>query len=614
MGFLSRLVAASLSDPIIALAVNASIPDQDIHIALRNALVNQTDFLDELMVLHSNHEQRLYAAFAAKNSLGFLADINPQNLIIDAADQANLARQLPFVNYRVSLSETQLLTAPPPKQLRHLLSQNLNSERLPRLRIVTPSALNRAIEIHFRQQRVYTAVHDYATMHPEHSSKVTLQGWQGWVFGFAFGTAPALFILFPSTSLIVLHLIAWLFFFSCVALRLVAAIASRHVIVEPIVLAKNAVLPDYAILVALYKETDVAAQLIDCLKRLNWPNTKLQIFLICEDEDLETQAALEASGLPANFRIVSVPNYGPRTKPKALMYTLPLVEAEFLVLYDAEDRPHPDQLLEAFQKFQSTGIKTGCVQAPLQITNCRHSILTGLFAFEYSALFRGLLPFLSRYNLFIPLGGTSNHFRLKVLRDVGGWDPFNVTEDADLGLRLHRYGYVTKTIMLPTLEDAPEKLVDWVKQRSRWFKGHMQTWMISLRSPKLLISQIGWRSFLITQILLGGIVVSALAHPILLASIAFMGALYVLGEPAFSLASPLAVLDFINVALGYLAFMLLGYLSARENEKAGIWRRMLAIPLYWALLSIAAWRALFQIMVAPHKWEKTPHKPTISGQ
>jgi cellulose synthase/poly-beta-1,6-N-acetylglucosamine synthase-like glycosyltransferase len=602
----SKLVSASLSDPIVELAVAASIPEGDIHISVRNALVNKSDFIDELLVLNSNYEQRIYAAFAAKGSLGFIADIDPENLIIDTSDQSASTRHLPFASYRNGFAETQLLAAPPPRQLRHLL--------LPRLRIVTPTALNSAIETHFRGRRVYDAVHSYATLHPEHSSRVTLQGWQGWVFGFAFGSGPALFLLFPHTSLVALHIIAWTFFFSCVALRLMAALTTKYQGVEPILPYENAELPHYAVLIALYKESEVAAQLIGCLRKLQWPSTKLQVFLICEDDDSKTQAALSAAGLPPNFRVVAVPDYGPRTKPKALMYALPLVEADYVVLYDAEDRPHPEQLLEAFQKFKSAGPKTGCVQAPLQISNGRHSILTALFAFEYGALFRGLLPFLSRFNLFIPLGGTSNHFRLKTLRDVGGWDPFNVTEDADLGLRLHRYGYQTKTISRPTLEDAPEELAVWIRQRTRWFKGHMQTWMISLRNPKMLISEIGWPSFIISQIMLGGIVVSALAHPILMFSVVFMGALYALGEPAFDVASPLAMFDFINIALGYFAFMLLGYLSARADEKSGMWKRIIAIPPYWVLLSIAAWRALFQITHAPHKWEKTPHKPTLESK
>jgi cellulose synthase/poly-beta-1,6-N-acetylglucosamine synthase-like glycosyltransferase len=609
MACVSALISASLGDPMVKLALEASIPASDIHLAKRNALINRGDFVDELLVLHRSYEQRLYAAFAAKNNLGFLADINPENLIIDTSDQGASIRHLPFVSYRNGFSEAQLLAAPPVGQLRQLLTQNFESDRLPRLRIVTPTELNKAVEVHFRDTRVREAVHSYATQHPEHSSRVTLLGKQGWFFGFVIGFVPALFMLFPSISLVMLHVLVWVFFFSCVALRLVAALMSQKIKVDPIGVVDQSTLPKYAVLVALYQETEVAAQLVGSLQQINWPQTKLQVLLICEEDDLATQAALDAAGLPANFRIVPVPNYGPRTKPKALMYALPLVEADYVVLYDAEDRPHPDQLIEAYQKFQIDGSKTGCVQAPLEVTNGTHSILTALFAFEYGALFRGLLPFLSRFNLFIPLGGTSNHFRLRTLRDVGGWDPYNVTEDADLGLRLHRYGYQTKTINRPTFEDAPEQFRIWLKQRTRWFKGHIQTWMISLRNPRALINEIGWPSFLISQIMLGGIVVSALAHPILMVSVAFMATLYFLGAPFFSLASPLAILDFINLVLGYFAFMILGYVSTLRDEKSGVWRRIIAVPPYWALLSIAAWRAMYQILYAPHEWEKTPHKP-----
>lgn len=607
----SALVEASLGDPLIDLAIAASIPARDIHIALRNALVNQTDFAEEIIVLNRLNEQRIYAAFAAQGSLGFLADIAADQLIIDSSAKNIPVRQLPYVTYGKGFDTTQLLVAPSPNQLRLLLNQTMDSNLANRVRIVAPTELQRAIEVHFRDQRVRDAVHSYATLHPEHSSRLTLFGWQSWCLGFLFGAGPALLFLFPSSTLFALHVFAWLFFFSCVILRLWAAMSPEHQPKCPLLLSNQAEYPKYAILVALYKEAEVASQLVSSLAKLNWPLTKLRVYLICEEDDLSTQIALETAGLPANFQIVNVPNYGPRTKPKALMYALPLVEADYLVLYDAEDRPDPDQLIEAYHKFLSSGPKTACVQAPLDITNSRHSILTSLFAFEYRALFHGLLPFLSHHNLFIPLGGTSNHFRVEVLRQIGGWDPFNVTEDADLGLRLHRYGYQTKTISLPTLEDAPEELGIWVKQRTRWFKGHMQTWMISLRNPRMLVSEIGWRSFLISQILLGGIIVSALAHPILLASIAFMAITVLTNTADLTISSPIAILDFINVMLGYFAFMLLGYVTTKRDQKAGIWLRFLAIPPYWVLLSYAAWRALFQILHAPHSWEKTPHKPTV---
>ncbi|MGL4404170.1 MAG: hypothetical protein ACRCT6_00280, partial [Notoacmeibacter sp.] len=220
----SELVLASLSDPMVKLAAKASIPPLEIHTALRNALVNKTEFVEEVLVLHRGNEQRLYAAFAAQSNLGFIADIEPQNLIVDSSAQNTPVSSLPFISYRAGFAESQLLIAPTAGQLRQLLGEKLPENLFPRLRIVTPTALKEALEIHFRAQRVQFAVHNYANQHPEHSSQVTLQGWQGWFFGFLFGAGPALFLLFPGTTLLVLHVFAWLFFFSCVVLRLAAAL------------------------------------------------------------------------------------------------------------------------------------------------------------------------------------------------------------------------------------------------------------------------------------------------------------------------------------------------------------------------------------------------------
>ena len=181
----------------------------------------------------------------------------------------------------------------------------------------------------------------------------------------------------------------------------------------------------------------------------------------------------------------------PRTKPKALNYALQLIRGDYVVLYDAEDRPHPLQLLEAWRRFETGDEWLACVQAPLQISNGTRGIIPLMFAFEYSALFRGLLPWLSGHRALLPLGGTSNHFRKNALDEIGGWDPYNVTEDADIGLRLARFGYHTGTISLPTWEDAPEALSIWLPQRTRWFKGWLQSWLVHMRSPKALLRDVG---------------------------------------------------------------------------------------------------------------------------
>jgi cellulose synthase/poly-beta-1,6-N-acetylglucosamine synthase-like glycosyltransferase len=244
-------------------------------------------------------------------------------------------------------------------------------------------------------------------------------------------------------------------------------------------------------MVALYREAAVAEQLISSLKRLDWPAVLLDIKLVCEADDHETITALNALALGPCFEIVEVPPCNPRTKPKALTYALAAARGEYLAIYDAEDRPHPQQLREAYARFQTSPAEVACLQAPLIITNAKESWISALFSLEYSGLFRGLLPMLAGSRMPLPLGGTSNHFRTETLLAVGGWDPFNVTEDADLGLRLYRLGYRADVIVRQTLEDAPTAIRVWMAQRSRWFKGWLQTWLVLMRHPRRLARQMG---------------------------------------------------------------------------------------------------------------------------
>jgi cellulose synthase/poly-beta-1,6-N-acetylglucosamine synthase-like glycosyltransferase len=357
----------------------------------------------------------------------------------------------------------------------------------------------------------------------------------------------------------------------------------------------------------------VVPQLLAALDRLVWPRSKLEVKIVCEADDHATLQALRAHWLPPHVEVVEVPAGMPRTKPKALNYALPLVRSRHLVLYDAEDRPHPLQLLEAFRIFNAAGPDLACVQAPLDISNASESRLAELFAFEYRALFRGLLPFLAGRRILLPLGGTSNHFRTDALREVGGWDPYNVTEDADLGIRLSRFGYRTGTISLPTLEDAPTELSVWLPQRTRWFKGWLQTWLVHMRDPLVFAADVGWRSFLIAQILMAGLVLSALFHPFLLVALGHTG-LRLAGQAPTGWNVALLVLDALNVVGGYLSFLLLGRQALSREERKSFWRIALWTPAYWMLLSAAAWRAVLHLWRRPHHWEKTPHVRSRTGE
>jgi cellulose synthase/poly-beta-1,6-N-acetylglucosamine synthase-like glycosyltransferase len=233
-------------------------------------------------------------------------------------------------------------------------------------------------------------------------------------------------------------------------------------------------LPVYTIVVALYREAAAVKGLVAALRALNYPVEKLDIKLVVEADDTQTRMAIAALGLGLPFEIIVAPASGPRTKPKALNAALPFARGSFVAVYDAEDRPERDQLRLALEAFVAGDGRLACVQARLTIDNSRDSWLSRLFTAEYAGLFDVFLPGLAAWRLPLPLGGSSNHFRAAVLRECGAWDPYNVTEDADLGMRLARFGYRTAVIPSSTYEEAPARFGPWLKQRTRWFKGWMR--------------------------------------------------------------------------------------------------------------------------------------------
>ena len=276
-------------------------------------------------------------------------------------------------------------------------------------------------------------------------------------------------------------------------------------------------LPTYSVLVALYDEANVVSELIQSLEWLDWPISKLDIKFLLEFDDCATIATVErAIRNKHQFEMIIVPAGNPRTKPRALNYGLALSRGDYVVVYDAEDRPHPQQLQEAYNRFQKAEQDVACLQAPLLADNAEDTWYSGHFKLEYAALFDGLLPFLAAKKFPLMLGGTSNHFNVKVLRGVGAWDPFNVTEDADLGIRLSRAGYRTDVLNLPTYEEAPTNWKVWSNQRTRWFKGWMQTIFVNMREPARLFSQLGFLNALVYHLISTVLLISVLGHPLFL--------------------------------------------------------------------------------------------------
>lgn len=411
---------------------------------------------------------------------------------------------------------------------------------------------------------------------------------------------------FPHPSLLAVEFVLSTAFLTWVGLRLHACQMRRET--SPRLDIPDKALPSYTIVVALYREARVVGQLAEALKRLDYPPEKLDIKFVCEHDDKATVAALNELRLDPYFEILLAPDSGPRTKPKALAAALPFARGSYLVVYDAEDIPEPDQLKKAVAAYVRGPKNLACVQARLAVDNVRDNWLTRHFAAEYAGLFDVFLPALADLRLPLPLGGTSNHFRTDILRGVGGWDPYNVTEDADLGMRLARFGYLSGVIDSTTHEEAPARLGAWLRQRTRWCKGWLQTWLVHMRSPAVLMRELGFGGFFAFQLLVGGTVLAALVHPFFLAIVLTDAAFGDLFTPSESLGEALrhglAVTTLLSGYIGSAALSLVGL--ARRRLLGSAWVLLLT-PVYWIMLSFAAWRGAVHLMLAPHLWEKTEH-------
>lgn len=368
----------------------------------------------------------------------------------------------------------------------------------------------------------------------------------------------------------------------------------------------NADLPVYTVLVPMYKEPNVVPILASALKKMNYPRSKLDIKLVLEENDFETIAAAKALALDATFEIIRVPHSEPKTKPKACNYALRFARGKYLTIYDAEDKPEPDQLKKAVVAFRQLGDRTACIQARLNYFNAGENWLTRMFTLEYSLWFDMFLPALDRLRVPIPLGGTSNHFDIGKLREVGGWDPFNVTEDADLGLRFAALGYRVSVVNSVTYEEANSQVWNWIRQRSRWIKGYMQTWLVNMRHPVKLLRKVGFRGFCSLHLFIGGSIVSGLAYPLLLVPfLIWVGT----GTNLFERFFPPWVLFVcvVNLAIGNGCMIYVSMLAVAKRKNYWLLPHAITTPGYWLLQSIAAYKALFQLMVNPFYWEKTVH-------
>ena len=367
-------------------------------------------------------------------------------------------------------------------------------------------------------------------------------------------------------------------------------------------------LPVYTILCPLYREAPVIPQFLEAIGKISWPKKKLDVILLLEEDDRETIKIASEMDLPSYVKTLIVPHSVPKTKPKACNYGLAHARGEYLVIYDAEDIPDPFQLKKAYLGFKKVKKDTICLQAKLNYYNPHQNLLTRFFTAEYSLWFDVTLTGLQSIDTTIPLGGTSNHFKTASLREIEGWDPFNVTEDADLGVRLFRKGYKTAIIDSTTLEEANSRFGNWLRQRSRWIKGYMQTYLVHNRDLPSKSKSPGIHS-LIFHLVIGGKIAFILINPLLWFATFSYFALYAYVGPQIEALYPSVVFYMAASSLIFGNFLFLYYYMIGVAKK-GQWNLMkfvFLIPLYWLAISIAAFIALYQLILKPHYWEKTVH-------
>lgn len=447
---------------------------------------------------------------------------------------------------------------------------------------------------------------------PEHSAKQTVTKSQKvtlWVMlavlilGLVLATIPTLVVLMAGFTTLYTLTFIFKFFLTFVG-------ASREVDMEvseeELATVADVELPVYSVLIPMYKEAEVLPLITRSLIEMDYPASKLEVKLVLEEDDIETIEAAKALGLPGTFEIVRVPESYPKTKPKACNYALQFTRGEYVTIYDAEDQPEPDQLKKAVLAFRKGDERLACVQGRLNYFNRNENWLTRMFTLEYSQWFDFLLPGLDWLKVPIPLGGTSNHFKLSVLREVGAWDPYNVTEDADLGVRLAQEGYTVGVINSTTYEEANGVLSSWINQRSRWIKGYMQTWLVHMRHPIRLWETIGTTGFLSFHFFIG-----APPFTMLLAPILWVITLLVwttnLVDFGWLFPEPFGTMALFNLILGNLFLVYFGVIAALKRRYYELVPVGIMLPLYWVLHSVAAYKAFWQLITNPHYWEKTQH-------
>jgi cellulose synthase/poly-beta-1,6-N-acetylglucosamine synthase-like glycosyltransferase len=476
-----------------------------------------------------------------------------------------------------------------------------------------PNKIDNVLQVAFRDELLHESVYGLKERDPDGSAFQVITKTQKRVLFVVLAAAIACAVMWPRLSLQAFIVAINAMLLSGILFKFIVSIVGARneqlqlVSDEEVAALNDDELPTYTVLVPAYKESNVVGLLMNNLKVLDWPVEKLQILLLLEEDDNETIAAAEAAQLPDTVTVLRIPDAKPKTKPKACNFGLQFARGEYCVIFDAEDKPDRDQLKKAFIAFKKGGEKMVVVQAALNYFNRGENFLTRMFTLEYSFWFDYMLPGLSKLKLPIPLGGTSNHFRTDMLKELGAWDPFNVTEDADLGIRASAKSYIVGVVNSTTYEEANKEAWNWIRQRSRWIKGYMQTTLVHTRRPRTLIKAAGWKQSLGFLLLIGGTPATFLAAPPL--AILSLVQLFTIapGTSVGWLSQTVLAMSLFNFLFGNAIMIYLNVLAVFKRRYYDLELFALLNPLYWNFHIFASYKAGIQLITKPFYWEKTNH-------
>jgi cellulose synthase/poly-beta-1,6-N-acetylglucosamine synthase-like glycosyltransferase len=590
-----RLITPAQLDEVVALAERWSVR------------------LGDALLARNWIEPRLYyEAYAQNFDLPFvdLLDEPPDRALLSADDVDTYAHRL-TMPWRRHDGRLAIATAEPGPET--LLFARHHWGTAIEFVVVSKFDIIFAIQTAFAGSLSHRAVHELAELDPDMSAQTVFTPGQI-TFGYVLLSLTLLgFAFAPIATLIALNIAMGMFYLGNFIFKgILVSVGGRRSAAtdEAIAIEARALreedLPVFTVLVPMFREAKMVPGLARALRALDYPLGKLDIKIVLEVGDRETIEAARTLGLEGVFEIILVPPSHPQTKPKACNFALRFARGEYLVIYDAEDRPEPDQLRKVVATFRRSPRNTACLQCRLNYYNAAENWLTRMFTLDYALWFDHMLPGLERLNMPIPLGGTSNHFRTAVLRELHAWDPFNVTEDADLGIRIGQKGYRVGVVDSTTFEEASCQTGNWIRQRSRWIKGYMQTLLVHTRRPLHLIRHAGPLGFLGFVFFIGGTVLTGLLNPIFWALylcwlVASVGSFDMLFPPI------LLFLALFNLLAGNGAFIYLTMLAPIHRRWLDLIPYSLTVFGYWVLTSIAAYKALYQLLRDPFFWEKTHH-------